>query len=303
MFPVRWAVGDSLLERPDPAKPDRTILGLRIGSVRLREDLADANTRLSAILDTIDDAFVSVDASWRYTVVNERAAKMLGHPADFLIGKRMDDLFPDAAGWPHSRTVMEQRGRGRGSRPAKARRARSHRPSSCASLITARYAAPRRGHLVPVVDFAPGARDAGLDRQGADMLIPQESFNNQSVLDIYKAAYVEASMQDDGEIKADMAGVKVFANVDQARSLFTVRALFAARPGSARTDILEFCNGVNLALIMIRAYVTAETNVIVFDHTTDTKGGVTGEEVIDVTRRFADLIRGACALDAKNVVA
>jgi len=60
---------------------------------------------------------------------------------------------------------------------------------------------------------------------------------------------------------------------------------------------------VNLALIMIRAYVTAETNVIVFDHTTDTKGGITGEEIIDVRRRFADLIRGACALDAKNVVA
>jgi len=41
------------------------------------------------------------------------------------------------------------------------------------------------------------------------MLIPQESFNNQSVLDMYKAAYVEASMQDDGEVKADIAGVKV----------------------------------------------------------------------------------------------
>jgi hypothetical protein len=135
------------------------------------------------------------------------------------------------------------------------------------------------------------------------MLIPQESFNNQTVLDIYKAAYMEASMQDDGEVKVDVGGVKVFANVDQARTLFTVRALFGAKPGSARNDILEFCNGVNLALIMIRAYVTAETNVIIFDHTTDTKGGITGEEIVDVTRRFGDLVRGACGLDTKNVVA
>lgn len=135
------------------------------------------------------------------------------------------------------------------------------------------------------------------------MLIPQESFNNQSVLDVYKAAYMEASMQDNGEVKCDCGGIKVFSNVDQARTLFTVRAIFGPRPGSARGDILEFCNGVNLGLIMIRAYVTDATDVIVFDHTTDTKGGISGEEIIDVTRRFADLIRGACAQDAKNVVA
>lgn len=102
-------MGKSDLESPDSAKPERTILGLPIDRVRLLDDLAEANSRLSTILDTIDDAFVSLDASWRYTVVNGRAAKMLGYPAEFLIGKRMDELFPDVAGWPHYRTAMEQR--------------------------------------------------------------------------------------------------------------------------------------------------------------------------------------------------
>lgn len=135
------------------------------------------------------------------------------------------------------------------------------------------------------------------------MLIDEASFNNQSVLDVYKSAYMDAAMQDDGEVKVDVDGIKVFASVDQPRALFIVRALFGVRPGSARTDVLEFVNGANLGLIMIRCYVTNETNVIVFDHTTDTKGGISGEEIIDVTRRFATLVRGACALDTKNVVA
>ena len=55
------------------------------------------------------DGFVSVDREWHYTVVNPRAEQLIGRPAAELLGKSMEELFPDMEGWSHYRTVMAER--------------------------------------------------------------------------------------------------------------------------------------------------------------------------------------------------
>jgi PAS domain S-box-containing protein len=60
--------------------------------------LHDAERRLSLLLESIDDHLVSYDHEWRYTFVNEGAARLLGKPKEELLGHSIWDLFPEAVG-------------------------------------------------------------------------------------------------------------------------------------------------------------------------------------------------------------
>jgi PAS domain S-box-containing protein len=59
----------------------------------LRQSAAIVN-----ILETINDAFVSLDRNWCYTYVNRRAGEMLGRRPEALIGKQIWTEFPEAIG-------------------------------------------------------------------------------------------------------------------------------------------------------------------------------------------------------------
>ncbi len=64
------------------------------------------------IFQRITDAFVALDKDWKYTFANEKAEKLLGHDAEFLIGKRIWDVFPEAYGMPlrqtYERAMIDQ---------------------------------------------------------------------------------------------------------------------------------------------------------------------------------------------------
>ena len=47
-----------------------------------------------SVLESIDDAFYSVDSEWRFTYVNSRAAMWLGRSPDQLIGQSLWDIYP-----------------------------------------------------------------------------------------------------------------------------------------------------------------------------------------------------------------
>ncbi|OUL31640.1 PAS domain S-box protein [Nostoc sp. 106C] len=53
--------------------------------------------QLAAILENISDAFVTFNRDWRYTYVNQEAARMLGRSPQELLGQRWQDVFPEVA--------------------------------------------------------------------------------------------------------------------------------------------------------------------------------------------------------------
>jgi diguanylate cyclase (GGDEF)-like protein/PAS domain S-box-containing protein len=67
---------------------------------------------LQKVLDRITDAYVALDAEWRYTYVNESAAKLLGRRSAELIGKHVWTEFPEGMGEPfhlaYERAMAEQ---------------------------------------------------------------------------------------------------------------------------------------------------------------------------------------------------
>lgn len=63
---------------------------------RIEESLREANRRSISILESISEGFVSFDRQWRYTYVNEAAARMLRKTPDELLGSVIWDAFPEA---------------------------------------------------------------------------------------------------------------------------------------------------------------------------------------------------------------
>ncbi len=54
--------------------------------------------QLSSTLESIAEAFFSLDRDWRFTYVNARAEELLGYPRDQLLGYRMLEKLPEALG-------------------------------------------------------------------------------------------------------------------------------------------------------------------------------------------------------------
>lgn len=68
--------------------------GLAQSEQRFRE-LAE---RLAAILESITDAFFTLDREWRFSYVNQEAERLLERPREELLGTLIWDQFPDARG-------------------------------------------------------------------------------------------------------------------------------------------------------------------------------------------------------------
>ncbi|QLE58654.1 PAS domain S-box protein [Nostoc sp. TCL26-01] len=65
-------------------------------TIRLEKQAAKA--KIADILETVTDAFVSLDSNWCYTYVNQRAGQIFHrHPAD-LVGKNIWQEFPEGVG-------------------------------------------------------------------------------------------------------------------------------------------------------------------------------------------------------------
>ncbi|WP_379743072.1 sensor histidine kinase [Massilia sp. GCM10023247] len=62
------------------------------------EALRRSNRKLRDTIDSITDGLLVIDRDWRYTVVSDRAAQILGMRPEELIGGRVWDLFPYSAG-------------------------------------------------------------------------------------------------------------------------------------------------------------------------------------------------------------
>ncbi len=60
-----------------------------------QQDLAH---RLTTTLESITDAFFTLDRDWRFTYINARAEDLLGRPRDELLGFTVWDRFPESVG-------------------------------------------------------------------------------------------------------------------------------------------------------------------------------------------------------------
>ncbi|MCC6483802.1 MAG: SpoIIE family protein phosphatase [Armatimonadetes bacterium] len=79
---------------------------------RSEQAVREANERIAGILQSITDAFVSVDSTWRIVYVNERAAQIASGSANGVLGRLVWDVYPEILGTNLERmlrTAMERK--------------------------------------------------------------------------------------------------------------------------------------------------------------------------------------------------
>ena len=81
---------------------------------RIGASLRASEARYSTLVNLSRDGIAAVDGGLRFTFVNPRLAELLGHPADALLGRRLDSLWP-APDEPRSRTLIRRLHRGEGA--------------------------------------------------------------------------------------------------------------------------------------------------------------------------------------------
>jgi PAS domain S-box-containing protein len=64
---------------------------------RRDEELRAAVARNANILESINDYYYALDGDWRFTAVNGKIAERVGRSRDEIVGRRLWDVFPNAA--------------------------------------------------------------------------------------------------------------------------------------------------------------------------------------------------------------
>ncbi|WP_306052404.1 PAS domain S-box protein [Natronococcus wangiae] len=98
----RWLSIDAASVRTDDGEIDRVVVTakdvteLKRRERRLERRTDELSAELGEILGRVSDAVYALDEEWRFTYVNDRAAELLGRPADELLGEAVWDVFPAA---------------------------------------------------------------------------------------------------------------------------------------------------------------------------------------------------------------
>lgn len=124
------------------------------------------------------------------------------------------------------------------------------------------------------------------------MLIEKTGLDNNKVLQVYRGAFMDADLDSDGDVRVKVDGLTVLARATSDRPFFVLTALFTVKPGASRRQVIDLCNRVNDHMIMIRCSCpeAIEKPVMYVDHWTMTEGGISAEEIVAATRRFASVI-------------
>ncbi|HXK24975.1 MAG TPA: ATP-binding protein [Myxococcota bacterium] len=73
---------------------------------RHEEALRRSQQRVIETLQSVTDACVAFDREWRYVLVNDRAARLLGRAPDELLGRSLWEIFPEARGGTDERELL-----------------------------------------------------------------------------------------------------------------------------------------------------------------------------------------------------
>ncbi|MEX0269189.1 PAS domain S-box protein [Leptolyngbyaceae cyanobacterium UHCC 1019] len=65
---------------------------------RVEEALRGANRQIAIILESVTDAFVSLDKNWCFTYLNHQAAQLIQRSREELLGQNLWETFPDFIG-------------------------------------------------------------------------------------------------------------------------------------------------------------------------------------------------------------
>ncbi len=133
-----------------------------------------------------------------------------------------------------------------------------------------------------------------------DELIQPASVNKDMLLQLFQDAYMDASLDDDGDIKVKEDYAMYVYPADDGRTVRLV-IYFRAAEGAAPEAKLAYVNRVNDTVLMVRATLL-EHGSYAFDYYISVQGGITKQAIVFAAKRFLTTVRSALDRDTDNVV-
>ena len=136
------------------------------------------------------------------------------------------------------------------------------------------------------------------------MLIPVEQLSNQKIYDVYRAAFMDPTIDEDGDVKVTIDGVRVFVRFDGDRRMLSMFAIFGLKPTATRHQALELANRFNDQLILVRCCVnTGSRGMYVYlDHWTPVYDGISPEALVTFIRRFKSVAADVGTQDQEDIL-
>jgi hypothetical protein len=135
-------------------------------------------------------------------------------------------------------------------------------------------------------------------------VIRSDELSGPKLLEIFRNAYLEGELDQDGDVRLTLDGIKVLVTADVSRKLLHFISIFGVKPAATRHQVLELCNRINDRLILIRAaYPSAlPSPAVMLDHYVVTEAGVTAVEIVDDVRRFRTVIGSVPPLNTEDIL-
>jgi hypothetical protein len=118
---------------------------------------------------------------------------------------------------------------------------------------------------------------------------------------LFKAAFLRAERDKDGDLVVREDGVNTFIRVDAEKKMITFFSMWGLRTRFSEADKLRFANKLNDELILVR-FVVPRPNVLWCDYQFLFEGGITPFQLVNSYKRFVGVCRGAAQRDTADMI-
>ena len=134
-------------------------------------------------------------------------------------------------------------------------------------------------------------------------MITKETLSIARLMEVLKAAYMEASLDSDGDI-VTREDYRAYVQVPESADAMRYLAQFSVNTSASRDGLLEFTNRVNAGLRVPRAYLVDADGrrSIVIDEYVYVDAGLEESSFISSLRRFHRSLRAVVQQDTDNVL-
>lgn len=123
----------------------------------------------------------------------------------------------------------------------------------------------------------------------------------EHIEELFKAAFLRAERDKDGDLVVRDDGVNTFVKVDAEKKMITFFSMWGLRKRFSETDKLRFANKLNDELILVR-FVVPRPNVLWCDYQFLFEGGITPFQLVNSYKRFVSVCRGAAQRDTADMI-
>jgi hypothetical protein len=119
----------------------------------------------------------------------------------------------------------------------------------------------------------------------SDLLTP-ENLSKDILKDMYDAAFMNTSFDDDGDLRVGDGGIKCY--VFPKEKHIKLMSIFGAEEGAEHSALVEFANQINLEYIIVRVAISDKDSIF-FESTIPIDGGITQKAVVLATKQFLSI--------------